>query len=563
MKRLLKIAELIRPYWKYVLQSFLVSVLLMLLSLPGPLITKVLIDDVFPHRDSTLLTIVLLLGAAISLGAGLTGAVSGHFGQCVSVAMGYDMKSLFYRHIQGLDFAFFDSRKTGEVLSRFRDMDSSIGQVIGMVNTASMNLLQLIIFPPILLYINWQLALVSLAVLPFDTILVGISRRFLRRYSREGAEAGAELSASTYESLSGIRTIQALAIEGATFRRLQVLFDRLARIQIKSSVFQSVSGFIATIIKTSGTLAYGWFGWSEVIAGNLTLGSFMAFSGYVGYLYGPIERLIGLIGQVEVALTHTERFLDVYELRPAIRDNPSRPHISISRGTIRFEGVSFAYPDHERVLHSIDFEIEGGTTVALVGPSGAGKSTIAKLIPRFYDPIEGSVSIDGVDVRSVRLSSLRRQVAFALQGSTLFQGTILENLTADRDIPMPDVEAAARAAFIHEHITSLPEGYLTVLGEGGVQLSDGQRQRVALARTLLLDTPILILDEPTSSLDERSELHVRDALNSVREGRTTIIITHSPATMEIADRVVCVEGGRMEDRSRMPYSKEQSCESSV
>ena len=154
-------------------------------------------------------------------------------------------------------------------------------------------------------------------------------------------------------------------------------------------------------------------------------------------------------------------------------------------------------------------------------------------------------------------------MAFALQGSTLFQGTILENLTADRDIPMPDVEAAARAAFIHEHITSLPEGYLTVLGEGGVQLSDGQRQRVALARTLLLDTPILILDEPTSSLDERSELHVRDALNSVREGRTTIIITHSPATMEIADRVVCVEGGRMEDRSRMPYSKEQSCESSV
>lgn len=551
MKRLLKIAELIRPYWKYVMQSFLVSVLLMLLSLPGPLITKVLIDDVFPYRDTTLLSIVLLVGAAISLGAGLTGAVSGHFGHCVSVAMGYDVKSRFYRHIQSLDFAFFDSRKTGEVLSRFRDMDSSISQLIGMVNTASMNLLQLVIFPPILLYINWQLALVSLAVLPLDTVLIAISRRFLRRYSREGAEAGAELSAGTYESLSGIRTIQALGIEGATFRRLQVLFDRLARIQIKSSVFQSVSGFSATIIKTGGTLAYGWFGWSEVIAGNLTLGSFMAFSAYVGYLYGPIERLIGLVGQVEVALTHTERFLEVYELRPSIRDDRTRPDISISMGTIRFDGVSFAYPDHERVLHDIDFEIAGGSTVALVGPSGAGKSTIAKLIPRFYDPVDGSVSIDGVDVRSVRLSSLRKQVGFALQGSTLFYGTILDNLTADRDILMPDVEAAARAAFIHEHIASLPEGYLTMLGEGGVQLSDGQRQRVALARTLLLDTPILILDEPTSSLDEASELHVRDALNSVRERRTTIIITHSPATMEIADRVVSVEGGRVNKHSEV------------
>lgn len=546
MRRLLDIARLIRPYWKYIAQSFLVSVLMLILSLPGPFITKVLIDDVYPHRDVSLMSIVLVVGAAISLGAGLTGAISGHFAQCVSVAMGYDLKSRFYRHIQGLDFAFFDSRKTGEVLSRFRDMDASVGQLVGMVNTASMNSLQLVVFPPVLLYINWQLALVSLAVLPFDTALVAVSRRFLRRYSREGAEAGAELSANTYESLSGIRTVQALAIETATFKRLQQLFDRVARVQIKSSIFQSVSGFVATVLKTAGTLAYGWFGWSEVMAGRLSLGSFMAFSAYVGYLYGPIERLIGLVGQLEVALTHTERFLEVYTLRPAIIDDPGRPSITVARGEVRFKAVNFAYPESEGILHDVDLHIEGGTTVALVGPSGAGKSTIAKLIPRFYDPTAGVVTIDGMDVRGVRLASLRRQVAFALQGATLFHGTILDNLTADRDIPMSDVEGAARAACIHDYITALPEGYLTVLGEGAVQLSDGQRQRVALARTLLLDTPILILDEPTSSLDEASETHVRNALETAREGRTTIVITHSPTTMEIADRVVCVEGGRVE-----------------
>lgn len=547
MKRLLDIARLIRPYWRYVLQSFLVSVLLLLLSLPGPFITKILIDDVYPHSDVPLMSIVLLVSAAISLGSGLTGAVSGHFGQCVSVAMGYDLKSRFYRHIQGLDFAFFDSRKTGEVLSRFRDMDASVGQLIGMVNTASMNLLQLAVFPPVLLYINWQLALVSLAVLPFDSALIAVSRRFLRRYSREGAEAAAELSANTFESLAGIRTVQALAIESATFSRLQGLFDRVAKVQVKSSWFQSISGFVATVVKTGGTLAYGWFGWSEVMAGRLTLGTFMAFSAYVGYLYGPIERLIGLVGQMEVALTHTERFLDVYQLRPSIVDDPVRPNLRVTGGTVRLDDVTFGYPDHEPVLHSIDLTIDGGSTVALVGPSGSGKSTIAKLIPRFYDPIEGSVSIDGVDVRGVRLATLRKQVGFALQGATLFHGTILDNLTADRDIPMSDVESAAAAAYIHDYIASLPYGYLTVLGEGGAQMSDGQRQRVALARTLLLDTPILILDEPTSALDEASELHVRDALETVREGRTTVVITHSPTTMEMADRVVCVEGGRVGD----------------
>jgi ATP-binding cassette, subfamily B, bacterial len=545
MKRLLEIAQLIRPYWKYVVQSFLVSVLMLGLSLPGPFITKVLIDDVYPHSDVSLMSIVLLVSASISLGAGLTGAVSGHFGQCVSIAMGYDLKSRFYKHIQGLDFAFFDSSKTGEVLSRFRDMEASVGQLIGMVNTASMNLLQLVVFPPILLYINWQLALVSLAVLPFDTALVGVSRRFLRRYSREGAEAGAELSAGTYESLSGIRTVQALAIEEPTFRRLQGLFDRLAQIQVKSSRFQSVSGLIATVFKTFGTLAYGWFGWSEVMAGNLTLGSFMAFSAYVGYLYGPIERLIGLVGQVEVAMTHTERFLSVYKLRPTIIEDPRRPNLVVSGGVIRFDNVSFAYPEHETVLHDINLEIEGGTMVALVGPSGSGKSTLAKLIPRFYDPVQGAVLIDGVDIRGVRLSSLRRQVGFALQGSTLFHGTILDNLTANRDVPMHEVESATRAAYIHDYIANLPDGYLTVLGEGGVQMSDGQRQRVALARTLLLDTPILILDEPTSALDEASEMQVRDALETVRERRTTIVITHSPVTMVMADRVVSVEGGRI------------------
>ena len=548
MRQILKIIKMLRPYWRFIFQSLLVGIMVMFLQIPGPYITKVLIDDVYPHKDYTLLTFILILGAVLSTGLGFTGLLSTYFGRYVGVNMALDFKSRFYSHVQSLDFSFFDNRQTGEILSRFRDMDSSVNSTIGMVNSLIMNTLQLLIFPPILLYINWKLALISLAVLPFDTVLIMVSKKYLSRVSKKVTEASAELSAKSYESLSGIRTVQALGLEAAFYYKLRGIFLNVSKLQIRSTHLSGGFGFVGALVKTAGTLAYGWYGWTQVLNGNLSLGSYMAFSGYVGYLYGPIGNLIGLVGQVEMALVRINRFFEVYDLRPEIQDRPDMPALPQGRGEIGFHDVSFSYQEDQPVLRHINLHIPAQATIALVGKSGSGKSTLAKLIPRFYDPQEGYVSIDGHDIRNYRLKSIRQQVGFAMQGSTLFQGSILDNLTFGHDIPMRDVQEATQAAYIHDFIASLPEGYETLVGEQGAQMSEGQKQRIALARVLLMDTSILILDEPTAALDMESEYHIQEALKTVRQGRTTIIIAHRLSTIQSADEIVVLDEGKIAER---------------
>ena len=548
MRQIFKIIKMLRPYWRFIFQSLLVGIMVMFLRIPGPYITKILIDDVYPHKDYTLLTFILILGAVLSTGLGFTGLLSTYFSRYVGVNMGLDFKSRFYSHVQSQDFSFFDNRQTGEILSRFRDMDRSIGSTIGMVNSLIMNTLQLLIFPPILLYINWKLALISLAVLPFDTVLVMVSKKYLSRVSKKVTEASAELSAKSYESLSGIRTVQAMGLEATFYHKLRGIFLDVSKLQIRSTHLSGGFGFVGSLVKTAGTLAYGWYGWTQVLNGNLSLGSYMAFSGYVGYLYGPIGNLIGLVGQVEMALVRINRFFEVYDLKPDIQDRPDMPTLPQVRGEIGFHDVSFSYQDDQPVLRHINLHIPAHTTVALVGKSGSGKSTLAKLIPRFYDPQEGYVSIDGYDIRNYRLKSIRQQVGFAMQGSTLFQGSILDNLTFGHDIPLRDVQAATQAAYIHDFVASLPEGYETLVGEQGAQMSEGQKQRIALSRVLLMDTPILILDEPTAALDMESEYHIQKALKTVRQGRTTIIIAHRLSTIQNADEIVVLDEGQIAEQ---------------
>ena len=548
MNEIVQIIRLLRPYWLYIAQSLLVGVFVLLLQIPGPYFTKILIDDVYPHKDWSLLAFALLLGAVVSTGLGGVSFLSSYFGQCVGVRLGFDFQSIFYRHVQSLDFSFFDQRETGEILSRFRDMRSSISSVIRIINTFIMNSLQLLIFPPILFYINWKLALICLAVLPFDTLLVVITRKYMRRFSEKIAERSAELSAKNYESLNGIRTVQALGLEARFYEKLENLFTVVADLRVRSALFSGGSGFVGGLINTSGTLAYSWYGWTQVLSGNLSLGSFMAFTAYVGFLYGPIRNLIELIRSIELTLVHINRFFEIYHIRPAIQDDPKAPPLTITAGQVEFNDLSFSYDGQHTVLRRINLVIEAGTTAALVGRSGSGKSTLAKLIPRFYDPIEGRVAIDGQDIRAFRLQSLRRQIGFALQGSTLFQGSIKENLSFDQNISHRTIEEAARAAYIHDFISTLPQGYDTLVGEQGVNFSEGQRQRIALARVLLMDTPILILDEPTSALDAESEYHIHEALKTVQEGRTTIIVAHRLSTIRAANQIVVLENGSVAEQ---------------
>lgn len=544
MNQILQIARLLRPYWRYVGQSLLVGIMAVFLGLPGPYITKLLIDHVYPNEDFSLLYFVLLSGTVMGVFSALTGTLSGFFGQHVGTRISFDFQTRFYRHIQGLDFSFFDQRETGEVLARFEDMQASISSTIGMFNTLIMNCLQLLIFPAILFYIDWRLALISVAVLPFDALLVAASRKYFSRFSERIAQARAELSARAYESLASIRTVQALGLEERFYERLCTLFARVAKLEIKASLLQGSTGFLATLLKVGGTLAYGWYGWTQVLQGNLSVGTYMAFSGYVGYLYGPIGNLIGLLQGLEITLVHSRRFFEIYHLQPEIRDRAALPTLGKVRGHLAFRGVDFSY-GQVNVLQRIDLEIPARSTLALVGRSGSGKSTLVQLIPRFYDPDAGCIAMDGGDIRQFRLGSVRRQVGFAMQGSSLFRGSILDNLTFGGDIPVRDVEDAARAAHIHDFVAALPQGYLTPIGEQGADLSEGQKQRLALARVLLLDAPILVLDEPTAALDTEAEFCVQQALQRIGQERTVIIVAHRLATIRSADEIAVLDEGRI------------------
>ena len=527
------------------MQTILVGLLIMLLQIPGPYITKVLIDDAYPHKDFTLMSFILILGAVLSLGLGFTNVLSTYFSTYVGVNMGLDFKSRLYSHIQSLDFDFFDNRQTGEILSRFGDLDTSINSTISLVNTFIMNTIQLLIFPPILFYINWKLALISLAILPFDTLLVMISKKYLSRVSLKVTEASAESSAISFESISGIRTVQALGLEATFYQKMRNMFVKVSKLRIQSTHLEGGFNYTGTFLTTVGTLAYGWYGWTQVLEGNLSLGSYMAFSGYVGYLYGPIGNLIGLVGEVELALVHINRFFEIYDLKPKIQDKKNFPTLPPIKGDIYFHNVTFSYQENQPAVYQINLQISMQSTVALVGKSGSGKSTLAKLIPRFYDPQEGHISIDGYNIRRLRLKSIRQQIGFAMQGSTLFQGSIRDNLTFGQEALMHDIEIAARMAHIHDYITSLPDGYEALVGEYGTQMSEGQKQRIALARVLIMNTPILILDEPTAALDMESEYHIQEALKTVKEGRTTIIIAHRLSTIQNADKIVVLDEGQV------------------
>ena len=519
------------------------GVLYVFLSLPGPYLIKVLIDDVYPQKDFSLLYFIMILGACLSCFVGVTNAISSYFDRYVNIKMSLVYRSELYWHIQNLDFPFFDKRETGEILSRFGDMSNSIEGTIGIVRGAIINITQLAVFPAILFAINWKLALISMVFLPAESVLNLLTRRYYRKFSKEITEGLADLSAKSYESLSSIRTVQALGLEIHFYRKLRSLFVDVSRVQLRSCIFENGMEFISVVLKSGGILCYGWYGWVKILNGDLSLGTYLAFSGYVGYLYGPIERLIGLLPRLESTLVHTTRFLEIHNYSPRIKDSTGLTVLDEIKGEIAFNDVTFSYDGNEEVLSRINLSITAGTTVALVGASGSGKSTLAKLVPRFYDPDDGYVSIDKKDIRGFDLQSLRKNIGYVMQGSILFRGTILENLTFGKDIPQMEVEEVARIAYIHEFVASLPKGYQTEIGEQGSGLSEGQKQRLALARVLLQKTPILILDEPTAALDIESEHFVQQALEIARKGRTTLIIAHRLSTIRGADEIVVMNKG--------------------
>ncbi len=458
-----------------------------------------------------------------------------------------DLRTSLYSHLQSLSLDFYAQRRVGDLVSR---LSSDVTQMRTMLTTNITTLLSqaltLVGSVIILLTMNPQFTLFILAIVP---VLLVVAFTFGRRITRASTDIQDQLADSTVvaeEGLQGIRVVKSFGREGYETARYNTAMDKTFRASLKmavnSSLFQSVMMFLGF----GSIAAIVWYGGTEVLAGRLTVAMITGFLIYGISIAGSLGGLGGLYGQFSAALGGVKRVFELLDTESSVQDAPDAITLPPARGNIRFDNVLFAYDDLNPVLHNVTFDIHAGEILAVVGPSGAGKSTILNLIPRFYDPMLGSIQIDGHNLRRVTQQSLRDQIGIVPQETILFGGTIRENILYGRlDATEEEMFDAARAANAHDFIMGLPHQYETLVGERGMNLSGGQRQRVAIARAILKDPAILLLDEATSSLDNESEGLVQEALDRLMQNRTTIIVAHRLSTIKVAHRIAVLDEGRI------------------
>ena len=545
-QNILKFLVLIRPYWKNIIVFIFTGLILTLLSLPYPWLTKIMIDDVMLRQDISLLYVILIGTFLLTAVRSLLSSLRTYYISYVQHAMAFDIQFNFYSHLQRLSLSFYDTHEVAEVLSRLRDASESREILIEILNKMITNLLYLTIVPFIVFAMNWRLALIAGFTLPWMAFSFFVLSRIVKRYARLAAEKQAEMSARNYEFISGIREIQALRVEKRILRRIRHIYLQFRKLDMGMGVFSNVEGLIGSFMTAIGTLLYTWYGAGLVITGSMSVGELIAFTTFIGYLYNPLTSMVGLLVPIQEVLVYTKRFYDYYDLKPDI-DEPLRPvKIKNFKGHVVYSKVSFGYQANKMVLKDIELDIPAGTRVALVGRTGSGKSTLISLLPRFYDPQKGSITIDGVDVRDMSLDSLRSHIGIVMQSPFIFVGTISDNITCgQRGFSRAEVIDAAKAANAHDFISAMPEGYDTLVGERGETLSGGELQRIAIARVFLLNRPILILDEATSSVDMKTEALIQEALSRLTKGRTTFIIAHRVSTVKDADMITVLNSGRI------------------
>ncbi len=497
-------------------------------------------------------TILIICGLIVLLGIvrGIFSFGQMYMGESLGQHVVYDLRNRFYDHVQHLGFGFHDGQHTGNLMSKAITDVEAIRMFVNLVVVRTPYFLALFVVVVVLMMrLDWQLGLISLALLPVAMIVASMIRMRIRNAWLEAQEKFAVLNTTLQENLTGARVVKAFASSDYEERKFRVHNEAVADDMYKAMKLSSFNGSFVLFIflLTLGIVLL--FGGLGVIEGRMTLGEFTKFVLYLQILAQPFRMAGTIVNNLARAMSAATRIFEVLDARSPVQDRPNSVEMGRAKGQVRFENVSFEYRKDAPVLSEFNLDVPAGRVVALLGAPGSGKSTLASLIPRFYDVTQGSVTIDGVDVRDVTLESLRRNVGVVQQDVFLFTDTIANNIAYGRpDASREEVIAAAKVAQLHEHIENLPEGYETVLGERGVSLSGGQRQRLSIARAVLLDPPILVLDDSTSSVDARTENEIRKAMASVMEGRTTFIIAHRLSTVHSADVIVVLQEGRIAER---------------
>jgi ABC-type multidrug transport system fused ATPase/permease subunit len=468
----------------------------------------------------------------------------------VSLAVEFDLRQRFYAHLQRLELGFFDGQQTGQLMSRATVDLQSIRFFLGYgLIFITQNLLTIALASAVMFAIDPRLALLALAPAPLVVYAASRYNRVSRPAVQEVQQRLAELTAEAEENVSGIRIVKAFAREEHQLHRFRRAVARVFDQSIYSTRLQAFFSPLLGLLPQLGVALVLLVGGRQVIAGDLSLGSFTAFYTYMLMLAAPMRMLGMALGMAQRAIASGNRLFEILDREPQIGSPAGAPPLPAGGGRVQMRGVTLRYDGAAPALSGVDLEIEAGRTVALVGPSGSGKTSLVALIARLYDPSEGAVLLDGVDLCSVDLASLRSQVAFVGDESFLFTASIAENIAYARpEASREEVEAAALRAQADGFVRELPEGYDTVVGERGLTLSGGQRQRVAIARALLADPRVLILDDATSSVDASTEAAIKAGLREAMAGRTTLVIAHRLSTVSLADEVVVMDAGRIVDR---------------
>ena len=552
MQVLKRLILLLSPYWKTIVISALLLVGRACLELVPPLIQREIIDEIITARNLSYLGIIIttLIGAyALNQ---LVQIGDNYVRHSLGEKFIFDLRVRLYAYLQKMSLSFFERTSTGELMSRVTNDLSALESFVthGSALTA-VDCMRLIGGATILFVLDWRLAALVMIPVPFLALAFRHYNTKIRPVYRQVRARLGNINAKLQDNLSGIRVIQAFAREDIEYKRFSKESERYYRARVKGIRYWSIFFPAIRFFGAMGTVIVLGVGSIMVVKDQMSLGTLVAFIAYIASIYDPINRLTEVDNIFQEAIAAGERIFELLDETREVEDAPDAIELPVIQGEMVFDQVHFRYGSGDQVLHAISFKMAPGEVVALVGPSGAGKTSIANLICRFYDPVQGHVTIDGYNLRNIKLTSLRRQVAVVLQDSFLFNNTVAENLHYGKpDATEEELIAAARAANAHDFIRQLPAGYDTQIGERGVRLSGGQKQRLALARAILADPRILILDEATSSVDAEAEYLIQQALERVLKDRTALVIAHRLSTIRNADKIIVLDRGRIEEVGR-------------
>lgn len=547
-----RIFTYIKPYKNRIFIAIFGMVIVALADAGLAYLVKPVLNDVFLKTDKKMLKIVPLALIGLYFLKGVFRYVQVYLMGSVGQRVIMDIRNKMYEHFQRLSFDYFSANQTGAMMSRITNdiisMQHSLPVAIDLIRQP-FTLIGLI---AVAFYQEWRLTLFVLIIMPLMLIPFASLTKRLRNYSKRGQEKMGDISSILQETFSGIRVTRAFGMEEHEIQRFKDENKRFMKLRLKTIKYDELSSPINEFVSSIGIGFVIWYGGYQVLEGKSTPGAFFSFLAACALMYNPIKKLNSANAGIQESMAAAERVFSVIDTEPSVKERDEAVNISEINQGVEFKNVSFKYQE-EPVIKDINIRVRAGEVVAIVGESGGGKSTLVSLIPRFYDVTEGSISIDGIDIRDLTFSSLRRLTAVVSQETFLFNDTIRNNiayLPERGSIGIETIIEASKAANAHDFIMAMPEAYDTIIGERGIRLSGGQKQRLSIARALLKDSPILILDEATSSLDSESEYLVQEALNRLMEGRTTFVIAHRLSTIQHADRILVLSKGKIVEEGR-------------